>query len=43
MSQIEYTPDPTPAAITAIIMAITFIFFMVVERTVGLKIFARSE
>lgn len=43
MSQIEYTPDPTPAAITAIIMAITFVFFMIVERTVGLDIFARSE
>jgi putative spermidine/putrescine transport system permease protein len=43
MSQIEYTPDPTPAAITSIIMAITFVFFFVVERTVGLDVFARSE
>ena len=43
MSQIEYTPDPTPAAITAIIMAITFVFFLVVERTVGLDVFARGE
>ncbi len=43
LAQIEYTPDPTPAAITAIIMAITFVFFLIVERTVGLDIFARAE
>lgn len=42
MSQIEYTPDASPAAVASIIIFITLIFFFVVDRTVGLDVFAQK-
>lgn len=40
MSQIEYIADPSPAAITSMVILITVLFFVAVDRTVGLDIFA---
>lgn len=42
MSQIEYTPDASPAAITSIIIFLTLILFFVIDRTVGMEIFAQK-
>ena len=42
MSQIEYTPDASPAAITSIIIFVTLILFFVIDRTVGMEIFAQN-
>ncbi len=41
MSQIEYTPDASPAAITSIIIFFTLIVFVIIDRTVGMDIFAQ--
>lgn len=40
MAHIEYSADPTPAAISTIMLVITLIIFAITSRTVGLKIFA---
>ncbi|WP_300583038.1 ABC transporter permease [Marivita sp.] len=40
MAHIEYSSDPTPAAISTLMLAITLIIFLITSRTVGLKIFA---
>ena len=39
MSQMEYLPDPTPAAASSIVMLLTISFFVVIERTIGLNVF----
>ncbi|MGB1161709.1 MAG: ABC transporter permease [Alphaproteobacteria bacterium] len=41
MSQIEYTPDASPAAITSIIIFFTIIIFFVIDRTIGMDVFAQ--
>jgi len=40
MSHIEYLPDPTPAAVSSLMIMITLGFFLLVERTVGIGVFA---
>lgn len=42
MSQIEYTPDASPAAITSIIIFFTLILFFIIDRTVGMDVFAQK-
>lgn len=42
MSHIEYSADPTPAAISTIMLAITLVIFVITSRTVGLKIFSEK-
>ena len=42
MSHIEYSADPTPAAISTIMLAITLVIFVITSKTVGLKIFAEK-
>lgn len=42
MSHIEYSADPTPAAISTIMLAITLVIFIITSRTVGLKIFSEK-
>lgn len=42
MSQIEYTPDASPAAITSIIIFITLVLFFIIDRTVGMDVFAQK-
>ena len=42
MSHIEYVPDPTPAAISSIMILITLAFFLIIERTVGIGIFTEK-
>jgi len=42
MSHIEYSADPTPAAISTIMLAITLVIFVITSRTVGLNIFAEK-
>jgi putative spermidine/putrescine transport system permease protein len=42
MSQMEYLPDPSPAAASAIIMLLTLAFFVLIERTIGLDVFAHK-
>jgi putative spermidine/putrescine transport system permease protein len=39
MAHIEYQPDPTPAAVSSIILLLTLGFFLFIERTLGLRIF----
>ena len=39
MSQMEYLPDPTPAAASSIVMLLTVAFFLLIERTIGLNVF----
>ncbi len=39
MAHIEYIPDPTPAAVSSIMILLTLGFFLLVERTVGLGVF----
>jgi putative spermidine/putrescine transport system permease protein len=39
MSQMEYLPDPTPAAASSIVMLLTLAFFVLIERTIGLNVF----
>ncbi len=43
MSHIAYSADPTPAAISAIMIGITLLFFVLAEWTVGLGIFAETS
>jgi putative spermidine/putrescine transport system permease protein len=38
-AHIEYQPDPTPAAASSIILLLTLGCFVVIERTVALRIF----
>lgn len=42
MSQMEHAGNASPAAITSIIMFMTIFFFVLVERTVGLDVFAQK-
>ena len=42
MSQIEYTPDASPAAISAIIIFATLFLFFIIDRTVGMDIFGQE-
>ena len=42
MSQMEYLPDASPAAISTIVMGLTLILFVIIDRTVGLDVFARK-
>jgi len=39
MSNMEYSADPTPAAVSTIMVFITVVFFVVVERIGGMKLF----
>jgi len=39
MANIEYSADPTPAAVSTVMVGPTLVFFLIIERTVGLKIF----
>lgn len=39
MANIEYSADPTPAAVSTIMVGLTLIFFILIARTVGLKVF----
>ncbi len=39
MAHIEYQPDPTPAAVSSIMILLTLAFFLVIQRTVGLRVF----
>ena len=39
MANIEYSADPTPAAVSTVMVGLTLVFFLLIERTVGLKIF----
>ena len=40
MSHIEYLPDPTPSAVSSLMIVVTLAFFLLIERTVGLDVFA---
>ena len=42
MAHIEYVPDPTPAAISSIMILITLFFFLIIERTVGISVFTEK-
>ncbi len=42
MSQMEYLPDASPAAVSTIVMGLTLLFFIIIDRTVGLDVFARK-
>jgi putative spermidine/putrescine transport system permease protein len=42
MSQMEYLPDPSPAAASSIVMLLTLAFFVLIERTIGLDVFAHK-
>jgi putative spermidine/putrescine transport system permease protein len=42
MSQMEYLPDPSPAAASSIVMLLTLAFFALIERTIGLDVFAQK-
>ena len=39
MSNMEYSADPTPAAVSTIMVLITVVFFVLVERIGGMKLF----
>jgi putative spermidine/putrescine transport system permease protein len=39
MSHIEYSADPTPAAVSSLMIALTLIFFVAIARTAGLDAF----
>ncbi|MTI16510.1 ABC transporter permease [Rhodobacteraceae bacterium RKSG542] len=39
MSHIETSGDPSPAAISSLMVGLTMIFFVIIAKTVGLKIF----
>ena len=39
MANIEYSADPTPAAVSTLMVGLTFVFFIIIARTVGLKVF----
>lgn len=39
MANIEYSADPTPAAVSTIMVGLTLVFFILIARTVGLKVF----
>jgi putative spermidine/putrescine transport system permease protein len=42
MAHIEYVPDPTPAAVSSIMILLTLGFFVLVERTVGIGVFTEK-
>lgn len=42
MSQIEALPDPSPAAASAIVVGLTFLFFFLIERTLGIDVFSQK-
>ncbi|MBN9066298.1 MAG: ABC transporter permease [Rhizobiales bacterium] len=42
MSNIEYSADPTPAAVSTLMVGLTLVFFVLIERIVGLKVFTES-
>lgn len=42
MSQMTYTPDASPAAITSIIILATLVVFFIIDRTVGMDVFAHK-
>ena len=42
MAHIEYVPDPTPAAVSSIMILLTLGFFILVERTVGIGVFTEK-
>ena len=42
MAHIEYIPDPTPAAVSSIMIVLTLGFFLLVERTVGIGVFTEK-
>jgi putative spermidine/putrescine transport system permease protein len=42
MAQMEYLPDPSPAAVSTLVMGLTLVFFVILDRTVGLDVFARK-
>lgn len=39
MSNMEYSADPTPAAVSTIMVLITVVFFVIVDRIGGMKLF----
>lgn len=39
MANIEYSADPTPAAVSTLMVGLTFTFFIIIARTVGLRVF----
>lgn len=39
MANIEYSADPTPAAVSTLMVGLTFTFFLIIARTVGLRVF----
>ena len=41
LSQIGYTPNASPAAITSLIIFATLAVFIVLDRTVGMDVFAK--
>ena len=43
MSQISYSSDPTPAAVSSIMIFVTLAFFLLADRTVGLGIFSETS
>jgi putative spermidine/putrescine transport system permease protein len=42
MSNIEYSADPTPAAVSTLMVGLTLVFFVLIERIVGLKVFTEN-
>ena len=42
MAHIEYIPDPTPAAVSSIMILLTLGFFLLIERTVGIGVFTEK-
>ena len=42
LSQMEYLPDPSPAAASSVVMLLTLAFFVLIERTIGLDVFAHK-
>jgi hypothetical protein len=42
MSNIEYSADPTPAAVSTLMVGLTLVFFVLIERIVGLRVFTES-
>lgn len=39
MANIEYSADPTPAAVSTLMVGLTFTFFIIIAGTVGLRVF----
>ena len=42
MAHIEYIPDPSPAAVSSLMILLTLAFFFLIERTVGLDAFTEK-